>query len=314
MYTKKCPKCGKEIPAIAKKCEFCGEWQDEKGVKKAMLNRDTISSVVDLSKYNLSGTSHTYRKPNLSSKPVTKEESLKDTTPKVDTENVSVDNNIGSSENVLDSQNNLPHADVDVIKQKAVEKVEVVKKEALGFFLAQKKILIGIAAIIMLIIVGVIGYSLVSSDDQASEQFENDEEIVDYSSDESEDVVQYKSEYSSTSGFSSADSSDLDGEILDLFGEYLGTSNFSDDIESIDQVLFSMTSHELTAEEVLAMPKGLRRIVRNSIFARHGYIFKSEDLKAFFSVFPWYNPVSSNVQSKLSAVEKKNIELIKSYE
>ncbi|WP_078775722.1 YARHG domain-containing protein [Fibrobacter intestinalis] len=29
-------------------------------------------------------------------------------------------------------------------------------------------------------------------------------------------------------------------------------------------------------------------ILRNSIFARHGYIFKSEDLKAYFSKFNWY--------------------------
>lgn len=53
------------------------------------------------------------------------------------------------------------------------------------------------------------------------------------------------------------------------------------------------------------------RILRNAIYARHGYIFKSQDLKRYFSQYSWYNPRYSNVESSLSSIEKKNVQYIK---
>jgi uncharacterized membrane protein YhaH (DUF805 family)/DNA-directed RNA polymerase subunit RPC12/RpoP len=35
--TKKCPYCGEEILAVAKKCKSCGEWLDKEPVKKKMI-------------------------------------------------------------------------------------------------------------------------------------------------------------------------------------------------------------------------------------------------------------------------------------
>ena len=60
--------------------------------------------------------------------------------------------------------------------------------------------------------------------------------------------------------------------------------------------------------------KAQLRIMRNWIFARHGYIFKSEDLQEYFAQFPWYYPVSTNVASELSKLENANIKKIKEYE
>jgi hypothetical protein len=37
------------------------------------------------------------------------------------------------------------------------------------------------------------------------------------------------------------------------------------------------------------------RLLRNMIYARHGYRFSSPDLTAFFSRFGWYNPRFDNV-------------------
>jgi hypothetical protein len=58
------------------------------------------------------------------------------------------------------------------------------------------------------------------------------------------------------------------------------------------------------------------RILRNEIFARKGYIFKSEDLNAYFSDFEWYNPrfTSDEIDTYLSEIDKKNIEVIANYE
>lgn len=56
------------------------------------------------------------------------------------------------------------------------------------------------------------------------------------------------------------------------------------------------------------------RIMRNWIFARHGYKFKSQDLREYFSQFSWYNPRYDDVNSQLSEIELHNIEVIKQYE
>ena len=47
------------------------------------------------------------------------------------------------------------------------------------------------------------------------------------------------------------------------------------------------------------------RIMRNEIYARHGYIFSSEDLRNHFGQKRWYTPISKNIT--LSDVEKFNV-------
>lgn len=55
----------------------------------------------------------------------------------------------------------------------------------------------------------------------------------------------------------------------------------------------------------------LLRIMRNEIYARHGYVFSSADLKAYFSKQPWYKPLNNNGAVKLTPIENLNVELIK---
>ena len=56
------------------------------------------------------------------------------------------------------------------------------------------------------------------------------------------------------------------------------------------------------------------KVMRNEIFARHGYIFKSQDLADYFEQQSWYVPKYNEVTGLLSSVEKKNILFIKKYE
>ncbi len=60
--------------------------------------------------------------------------------------------------------------------------------------------------------------------------------------------------------------------------------------------------------------KSLLRLMRNEIYARHGYKFASADLAAYFAKTSWYSPVSDNSKIKLSALEQLNINIIKHYE
>lgn len=66
--------------------------------------------------------------------------------------------------------------------------------------------------------------------------------------------------------------------------------------------------------DIASMSKADRRILRNAIYARHGYIFKSDDLREYFSQFSWYSPRYTDVSSQLSQLERDNVMFIKSYE
>ncbi len=56
------------------------------------------------------------------------------------------------------------------------------------------------------------------------------------------------------------------------------------------------------------------RIMRNEIFARHGYIFKTPEIKEYFEKQDWYKAQQKNVNNKLSELERLNIQLIKRFE
>jgi hypothetical protein len=56
------------------------------------------------------------------------------------------------------------------------------------------------------------------------------------------------------------------------------------------------------------------KIMRNEVFARHGFIFKTPDMITYFSNQPWYRPQFDEVASKLSSTEAANVRQIKNYE
>ena len=56
------------------------------------------------------------------------------------------------------------------------------------------------------------------------------------------------------------------------------------------------------------------RLLRNAFYAIHGYDFKSQDLKEYFSGFNWYKPNPNFSESDFTEIERKNIELIRQME
>ena len=75
-----------------------------------------------------------------------------------------------------------------------------------------------------------------------------------------------------------------------------------------------LSQRPVSANDLRGKTKEELRIMRNWIYARHGYIFSSSDLTDYFSKFPWYNPVSKNVVGQLNKTELDNVEFIRSYE
>ena len=67
----------------------------------------------------------------------------------------------------------------------------------------------------------------------------------------------------------------------------------------------------LHGSELYNYDKPTLRLMRNSILARHGYVFQSQDLQKYFGNEPWYKPADSNEDIQLSLLEQLNVELIK---
>ena len=56
------------------------------------------------------------------------------------------------------------------------------------------------------------------------------------------------------------------------------------------------------------------KIMRNEIFARHGYLFEAGEMKDYFTKQAWYQARSTDVGSWLSPIEQANIQRIKEQE
>ena len=74
------------------------------------------------------------------------------------------------------------------------------------------------------------------------------------------------------------------------------------------------STRRLTEKDVENLRNEELRLMRNEIYARHGYSFKLVDMREHFDKLDWYMPVSADVANQLTKVEKENAELIKRYE
>ncbi|MES5895271.1 YARHG domain-containing protein [Bacillus cereus group sp. RP43] len=70
---------------------------------------------------------------------------------------------------------------------------------------------------------------------------------------------------------------------------------------------------KLTSADLTYLSKEQLKIARNEIYARHGHMFQTKDMQAYFSKQSWYreNPYFTGV---LTNIESYNVELIKSRE
>ncbi|MCQ2974637.1 MAG: YARHG domain-containing protein [Bacteroidales bacterium] len=82
---------------------------------------------------------------------------------------------------------------------------------------------------------------------------------------------------------------------------------------NIGEYPFTAT-RELTKSELKNYSKSELKIMRNEIYARHGYIFKTDAMKSYFAQQSWYEPKYNNVDKYLNSIEIKNIATIKKVE
>ena len=164
-----------------------------------------------------------------------------------------------------------------------------------------KKLINTLATIFIVLTIGIVASVLwVKNNKESIEKFET--ENITEENDDNTSVATTQEEYNQ----SEADESQPDD------------NNYSDD--EIQQDMDFKTQYDfacerlVTEKDLTGLDANDLRIMRNWIYARHGYIFKSRDLKDYFSQMPWYNPCSSDVSSQLSKIEKQNVEFIKRHE
>jgi hypothetical protein len=70
----------------------------------------------------------------------------------------------------------------------------------------------------------------------------------------------------------------------------------------------------LEKDDVANMLKEELEIMRNEIYARHGYSFKDKSMRRHFDTTAWYVPMGVDIRANLTDVEVENIYLIYTYE
>ncbi len=70
----------------------------------------------------------------------------------------------------------------------------------------------------------------------------------------------------------------------------------------------------LKTKDVENLGKNELQLMRQEIFARHGYCFSKKEFRQRFENEDWYVPDTVDIRGRLTDIEKKNIALIKRYE
>ena len=151
-----------------------------------------------------------------------------------------------------------------------------------------------------------------SADDEAAyyeeAEYEEDEEYADADEDEGDaDEDGSDEEESDVEEDSVAEDEEMgfgrgiipeEGDGGSLEGEYIIPE--SSDVELMEADLEGLTAQELT-------------YARNEIYARHGYVFKSDELNDYFTGKAWYEPDES-FDGTLTGLEEVNATFISNYQ
>ena len=91
--------------------------------------------------------------------------------------------------------------------------------------------------------------------------------------------------------------------------EVVTTNSVEDYMEDL-----SWTNIDLSESDLDRFSLEDLRLLRNAIFAKHGYIFSNPKLYKYFQKYQWYFPTSNNVYDELTITEKRNVQIIKNHE
>lgn len=91
-------------------------------------------------------------------------------------------------------------------------------------------------------------------------------------------------------------------------------SDYTDEKIPKDAFLFPSDSVLITDEKLESLDDKTIELIKNEIYARHGYIFTDRALKKYFETFSWYKPNDDYSPKLLNQTEKANIKIIKKFQ
>lgn len=76
-----------------------------------------------------------------------------------------------------------------------------------------------------------------------------------------------------------------------------------------------LSTRYITYDDISDYDRGQIRVLKNSIYARHGRIFKDKQLREYFSNQSWYRGTRNEIPAKeFNKFENANIAFLKKYE
>lgn len=91
-------------------------------------------------------------------------------------------------------------------------------------------------------------------------------------------------------------------------------SDYTDEKIPKDAFLFPSDSVLITDEKLESLDDKTIDLIKNEIYARHGYIFTDRALKKYFETFSWYKPNDDYSPKLLNQTEKANLKIIKKFQ
>ncbi|MCB0638262.1 MAG: YARHG domain-containing protein, partial [Lewinella sp.] len=102
--------------------------------------------------------------------------------------------------------------------------------------------------------------------------------------------------------------------MADLYGTYDRETGESEMITE-EAAHFNASRERLKKADVENLYRADLEVIRNAIYARHGYSFKNRRMRYIFDTYvDWYMPVSTDIRAQLTELERTNIDLLKRYE
>ena len=74
------------------------------------------------------------------------------------------------------------------------------------------------------------------------------------------------------------------------------------------------STQKLTEKQLKNLQKLDLEILRNAVYARHGFTFKNKTARQFFNDEAWYVPMYGDIEKELTPLEKENIALLQRFE
>lgn len=99
-------------------------------------------------------------------------------------------------------------------------------------------------------------------------------------------------------------------------GEVMDETVYADTYRSASSIIteINASTTKLKEADLKNLKKLELEIIRNTIYARHGYSFKKKSFRQFFDYVDWYIPITDDVSGKLTQLEKENIALLNRFQ